>query len=92
MASKSNTLEKKICDIENRNNDQDIDIAVIKEHCKNFNKFMTNDFPHFQDDVKNSLENLSNKFDSMKTQISLGLVIGIVSVIILQVILGFFNK
>jgi len=91
MTASNNKTYGKISALEVQINKQEVDIAVIKEHCKNFNKFLTNDFPHFEDEIRKSITNLSNKIDTMKSQVSYGLVIGIVSVIILQIILRFFK-
>jgi len=91
MTASNNKTYSKISALEVQTNKQEVDIAVIKEHCKNFNKFLTNDFPHFEDEIRKSITNLSNKIDTMKSQVSYGLVIGIVSVIILQIILRFFK-
>jgi len=91
MTASNNKIYSKISALETQTNKQEVDIAVIKEHCKNFNKFLTNDFPHFEDEIRKSITNLSNKIDTMKSQVSYGLVIGIVSVIILQIILRFFK-
>jgi predicted nuclease with TOPRIM domain len=65
------------------NNKQNIDIARVEERLtsleERFDRFCDNEFKHLQD-----------KFDEMSTKLFWGFIVGIASILIVQVLLKFF--
>jgi len=64
----------------------------FEEYCKRVDKFLSNEFPHFKDDVQGEIKETNNKIDNLTSKLLYGFVIGIASILIMQVILFFFQS
>lgn len=90
MATRRNNIEKK-------QDERILKLEVeFKEYCRKVDRFLGNEFPHFREETRSALQKIDEKIDKringLMSKLFFGFVVGIASILILQVALSLFEK